>query len=189
MTPETSRADSTGLDPCTDPGTDSRPDSDRDPLARPGRGDPRQARASDLPLIRQVVAVAYARYRERMDRPPAPVGQDYLAEVGAGLVWVSGEPVIGVIVLVPEGDSMLVENVAVDPSAQGLGLGRSLMEFAEQYAAARGLRRVTLYTNEVMVENLAIYARLGYRETSRRAEAGYNRVFMEKPLPTCPASA
>jgi hypothetical protein len=34
-----------------------------------------------------------------------------------------------------------------------------------------------------MVENLAIYARLGYRETARRAEDGYRRVFMEKLLP------
>ena len=33
-----------------------------------------------------------------------------------------------------------------------------------------------------MTENLAIYARLGYRETGRRTEDGYHRVFMEKLL-------
>jgi ribosomal protein S18 acetylase RimI-like enzyme len=56
------------------------------------------------------------------------------------------------------------------------------MEFAERQASARGLRRMTLYTNEVMTENLAIYARLGYRETARRSESGYSRVFMAKDL-------
>ena len=82
-----------------------------------------------------------------------------------------------------DGASLLIENVAVSPAAQGTGLGRELMDFAERQARARGLRRLALYTNEVMVENLAIYARLGYRETARRTEDGYRRVFMEKLLP------
>jgi ribosomal protein S18 acetylase RimI-like enzyme len=91
-----------------------------------------------------------------------------------------------VIVLIPAGDSMLIENIAVLPSAQTRGLGRQLMRFAEQRATDVGRDRLTLYTNEVMVENLAMYARLGYRETSRRPEHGYNRVFMEKRLATPP---
>jgi hypothetical protein len=33
-----------------------------------------------------------------------------------------------------------------------------------------------------MTENQAIYARLGYRETRRRTEDGYQRVYMEKHL-------
>jgi hypothetical protein len=33
-----------------------------------------------------------------------------------------------------------------------------------------------------MTENQAIYARLGYRETGRRTEDGYQRVYMEKDL-------
>ncbi len=45
------------------------------------------------------------------------------------------------------------------------------------------LPRLTLYTHEVMTENQAIYAHLGYRETGRRTENGYHRVFMHKELP------
>jgi hypothetical protein len=33
-----------------------------------------------------------------------------------------------------------------------------------------------------MTENLAIYAKLGYRETARRTDGGYSRVFMGKDL-------
>ena len=119
-----------------------------------------------------------------MDRPPAPVLTDYRGAVAAGQVWLAGEPVTAVLVLVPEPNSMLVDNVAVAPHAQGTGLGRRLMEFAERQALARGLKRITLYTNEIMSENLAIYARLGYRETARHSQDGYNRVFMEKDLTT-----
>jgi ribosomal protein S18 acetylase RimI-like enzyme len=115
-----------------------------------------------------------------MDRPPAPVLNDYRAATASGQVWVLGDPVFGVIVLIGQGDALLVENVAVAPAAQGQGFGRKLMEFAERQALARGLSKLTLYTNEVMTENLELYARLGFREVSRRAEDGYRRVYMEK---------
>ena len=154
-------------------------------------GAPRLATLPDLPSIERLNAAAYAVYRERMDRPPAPVAHDYTAEIQAGQVWLIGGPAepVGVIVLIPAGDSLLIENVAVAPAVQGRGFGRDLMDFAERRAAALGLGRLALYTNEVMVENIAIYTRLGYRETERRSEHGYNRVFMEKRLPSSPASA
>jgi ribosomal protein S18 acetylase RimI-like enzyme len=143
----------------------------------------RLATARDLPSVRRVIDAAYAVYLDRMDRPPAPVLHDYRPEVEAGAVWVLGAPVLAVIVLIPDGDSLLVENVAVDPAAQGTRLGRRLMAFAEDQAIALGLDRVTLYANEVMTENLAFYAKLGYRETGRSTQDGYRRVFLAKALP------
>ncbi len=142
----------------------------------------RLATPADLPAIRAVVGAAYARYLDRMDRPPAPMLADYAAEVESGRLWVTGEPVTGLIELAERGDRLHVANVAVHPSAQGAGLGRRLLEFAEEQARQRGLDRLDLYTNEVMTENQAIYARLGYRETGRRTEDGYQRVYMEKHL-------
>ena len=85
--------------------------------------------------------------------------------------------------LIGEPDSLLIENVAVNPDAQGTGLGRQLMEFAEQEAARRRLTRVRLYTHEVMTESQAVYARLGYREDQRTTEDAYRRIFMSKDLP------
>lgn len=68
------------------------------------------------------------------------------------------------------------------PGAQGRGLGRDLMSFAEQEATRRGLTRMALYTHEVMTENQAIYTHLGYTEAGRRAEDGYRRIYLEKTL-------
>jgi hypothetical protein len=44
------------------------------------------------------------------------------------------------------------------------------MELAEAQATARQIRRLTLYTNEVMPENVSIYRHLGFRSrpTDRR---------------------
>jgi hypothetical protein len=39
-----------------------------------------------------------------------------------------------------------------------------------------------LYTHQTMVENQRLYASIGYEETGRGSEAGYDRVFMRKRL-------
>jgi ribosomal protein S18 acetylase RimI-like enzyme len=144
--------------------------------------DPRPATRADLPGVREVVTAAYARYLNRMDRPPAPMLADYGAAVDAGQLWVTGPPVTGLIELTEAGDTLHVENVAVHPSVQGAGLGRQLMDFAERRAILLGLTRLSLYTNEVMTENQAIYTHLGYREVGRHTDYGYRRVYMEKLL-------
>lgn len=143
---------------------------------------PRRATAADVPRVRDVVTAAYAKYLTRMDRPPAPMLRDYTGPARAGLVWVIGEPVVGLVSLTPEPGSLLIENIAVHPGAQGSGFGRRLLEFAEQEAARRRLARLSLYTNEVMTESQAVYARLGFREVRRATEHGYRRIFMIKDL-------
>ena len=75
-----------------------------------------------------------------------------------------------------------IENVAVDPAFQGQGLGRRLMAFAEERAREYGLHELRLYTNEVMVENLAFYRSLGFVEVERHVDEGYRRVFLRKSL-------
>ena len=152
-------------------------------MAGGGDGGVRRAGAGDLERIRELTGAAYARYRDRMELPPRPVLADYGTLIEAGHVWVTGTPIIGLIVLVPGDDALLIESVAVDPAAQGTGQGRRLMDFAQSRASAAGLRRLTLYTNEVMTENQAIYLHLGYREVGRRIDQGYRVVLMAKALP------
>ncbi len=109
---------------------------------------------------------------------------DYAALIAAGRVHVLDQngAVQAIVVLIPEADVMLLDNVAVAPAAQGSGLGRTLLYFAERSAAAAGYRQIKLYTNEAMTENIALYARLGYAETHRVEEKGLKRVYMVKTL-------
>jgi GNAT superfamily N-acetyltransferase len=153
------------------------------PDAMPGPLSVRQATAADLPAIKALIDAAYTRYLTRMDKPPGPMLRDYGPSIEDGTTWVAGSPIAAVLTLCPRDDHLLVENIAVHPDAQGRGLGRSLMDFAEHEAARRGLTRMALYTHEVMTENQAIYAHLGYTEVERRVEDGYRRIYMEKNLP------
>lgn len=109
---------------------------------------------------------------------------DYAAAVTAGGTWVAedGGQVVGLLVLVPADDHMLLENVAVAPEAQGTGVGGTLMRLAEDETRAAGFPEVRLYTNEAMTENLSYYPRRGYAETGRVAEDGFRRVYFRKLL-------
>ena len=110
---------------------------------------------------------------------------DYAALIREGVVYVlvDGDVVASVLVLKPGEDAVLLENVAVHPSYQGAGLGRELMRFVERFTRELGLRKVELYTNELMTENITFYKALGFWEIDRRLDDGYRRVFMSKELP------
>jgi ribosomal protein S18 acetylase RimI-like enzyme len=144
----------------------------------------RPATVDDVPMIRACVRAAYAKYRERVDRELMPVLADYDALVAREVVWVLADPqqVHGLIVTYPQSETLFIENVAVHPDAQRRGYGRRLLLFAEEQARLRGLDALSLYTNEVMTENLLLYARYGYIETDRRVEDGYRRVYLAKRL-------
>ena len=146
--------------------------------------DLRQATPADLEAVEAVVQAAYSHYVARIGRQPGPMLDDYDALIAAGHVHVMEHEgaVAGVLVLIPEGDTMLLDNVAVSPKAQGLGLGRRMLAFAEATAKASGYDSIRLYTNEAMTENLRLYARIGYAETHRAEEKGLRRVYMAKPL-------
>jgi GNAT superfamily N-acetyltransferase len=84
-----------------------------------------------------------------MDKPPAPMLRDYGPPVEAGTTWVTGSPLTAVLTLCPRDDHVYVENIAVDPGAQGRGLGRALMEFAEQEAGLPSRRGPATYLHGV----------------------------------------
>jgi hypothetical protein len=63
-----------------------------------------------------------------------------------------------------------------------------VLAFAEAEALRRGYREIRLYTHQTMVENQRLYASIGYEETGRGTESGFDRIFMRKLLreePVC----
>src|SRR6202022_4783859 len=144
-----------------------------------GEPPPGAATAADVPVIGQIVEHAYRHYIPRIGKPPGPMLDDYDARVSEGVVWVIGErpSIAGVVVLLPRPDYLLLDNIVVAPARQGTGLGRRLLAFAEAEAVRRGYRDIRLYTHQTMTENQRLYAAIGYEETRRGTDAGYERVF------------
>jgi GNAT superfamily N-acetyltransferase len=141
----------------------------------------RPARPEDAPRLAAIARAAYAPYVALIGREPPPMLQDFPGDIAAGAVW-TGEG--GYVVARPHGADWLIENVAVDPAAQGSGLGRALIAFAEAEGARRGFGRAVLYTHAKMARPRALYPKLGYRETGHGVANGMDRVFFEKALPS-----
>lgn len=143
----------------------------------------RKARADEIDVVRAIVEAAYSPYVERIGLRPGPMDQDYVPKIRGGLIDVveqDGE-VLGLIVLIDEGDALLVENIAVRPAAQGRGVGRELLAHADRTAVELGVAELRLYTHSAMTENIELYTRWGWHETGRRTESGFRRVFFAKP--------
>jgi ribosomal protein S18 acetylase RimI-like enzyme len=145
----------------------------------------RRATEADGPVLGGIAEAAYSPYLERMGGlRPGPMDTDYAAAAAETEAWVAllDGDVVGFVLLVGEVDHVLLENVAVVPEHHGRGVGRMLLELAEHRTAELGLDRVRLYTHVTMVENQALYERVGYVETARTTEHGFTRVFYEKRL-------
>jgi ribosomal protein S18 acetylase RimI-like enzyme len=144
----------------------------------------RSAIGTDVPKVAALVSAAYGQYVERIGILPRPMTDDYAEVIANQQVTVaeSHGTIVGVIVLAVDDEGFLIDNVAVDPSYRGKGLGKALLEFAEAEALRAGFDSIHLYTHEKMTENLALYSRIGYVEYDRRSQGDFSLVFMRKHL-------
>ncbi|MEV0093095.1 GNAT family N-acetyltransferase [Streptomyces sp. NPDC050738] len=142
--------------------------------------DIRPAVDSDTAAVKAVTDAAYHHYIARIGVVPAPMQADHAANVAAGRVFVTGDPVHGVLVLVPEADHLYLDSISVSPEAKGTGVGRRLLEFVEERARELGLPEVRLLTNAMMWENQKLYVHFGYELVERTVTGVYDRFHYRK---------
>ena len=144
----------------------------------------RPATGADVSKVAALVNAAYGHYVERIGMLPRPMTDDYAEVIANQRVTVaeSHGTIVGVIVLTVDDEGFLIDNVAVDPSHRGEGLGRALLEFAEAEARQAGFDSIYLYTHEKMTENLTLYSRIGYVECDRPSHGEFSLVYMRKHL-------
>jgi ribosomal protein S18 acetylase RimI-like enzyme len=146
--------------------------------------DIRQATSEDVAEVERVVEAAYEPWIPVVGGRPLPMEADYAGLVAAGKVLVVGGQarLAAVLVLEPGPDHLLLENVAVDPAAQGRRLGSQLLARAVDEARARGLPEVRLYTNVLMTSNIAWYERHGFVRTGEDGSPARRRVWLSRRL-------
>jgi ribosomal protein S18 acetylase RimI-like enzyme len=154
------------------------------PTGLPAGYTARAATAGDAPAVAACVRQAYEHYVGRNGLVPVPMRQDYvevIRDYDVTVVEHEGE-IVAAMALGVTDEGFLLDNVAVRPDRQGLGLGRYLLEHAEAEAMRLGYDSIYLYAQEIMTENLALYRGIGYVEYARRVEHGLPRVYLRKPL-------
>jgi ribosomal protein S18 acetylase RimI-like enzyme len=142
----------------------------------------RVAREGDADAIRAVTREAYAEWVQVTGREPLPMKVDYSDAVRKhrfDLLYV-GRRLAALIETAPEGDCLLIENVAVLPAFRGRGFGTRLLNLAEELAASLALAGTRLYTNKLFAANIRLYEALGYRVEREEALNGGVAVHMVK---------
>lgn len=142
----------------------------------------RLAEAADTDAVKAVIDAAFTPWTARIGAVPVPMEADHAAQVAAGQVFVTGDPVTGLLVVEAHEDHLYLDTVAVHPHAQGTGVGRRLLEFAEARARGLGLPEIRLFTHELMRENRELYRAFGYEAAARPAGGNDPRVHFRKRL-------
>jgi GNAT superfamily N-acetyltransferase len=130
----------------------------------------RAATAADGPALQQIEIAAGARFATVGLADVAGHAPFTIAELDAyaraGRSWVATDDVDAIVgyavVDVVDGCGHL-EQISVDPAAQGRGVGRALVTHVEEWARGQGHPAVTLTTFTDVPWNGPLYAHLGYR--------------------------
>ena len=146
----------------------------------------RLAIPSDAASCQKIAEAAYGKYVVRMGKKPAPMVADFANHIISDTVFIlhEGEIIVGYAILIETSDGTLLDNIAIAENQQGKGLGRRLIDHVETFLLSRGTRSYELYTNIHMTENLTWYPALGFYETRRVTEKGFQRVYFRKDLST-----
>jgi len=69
--------------------------------------------------------------------------------------------------LVKQSDELVkLRMLLVDPKARGIGIGKRLVEECIRFAQQRGYKRMTLWTNDILVAAVHIYKQCGFKLVS-----------------------
>jgi len=86
------------------------------------------------------------------------------------------------IEMIPNSESLLIENLAVAPGFQRRGYARVLLERAQETAFALGLQGLRLFTNRLFESNVDLYLRHGFSIDREEPFMGGVTVYMSKSL-------
>ena len=134
------------------------------------------ATEDDLPALVELLAVLFA--QEHEFAPNAQAQSKGLAaiignpEVGSIIVLRDGDNILGMVILLYTVSTALgarvalLEDMVIAPAARGSGMGSRLLSSALEHARAAGCKRVTLLTDDDNQEAQRLYRKHGFRRSS-----------------------
>lgn len=150
----------------------------------------RDATADDAPAIAALVNQAFLVERFFVDgdrTSPAEIAR--LLETATFLLAEADGRLVGCVYVELRGDRGYFGMLSVDPSHQGEGLGRRLVDAAEDRCRSRGCRLMEIHVVDVREELPPFYRRLGYVEAGEEPFPAHERariparfIVMTKPL-------
>ena len=137
----------------------------------------RTAMLSEGEEVGRVIRAAFTPYVRALGREFPSTGSAgwaegwarFVAELERGDVYVAldGEQIVGAVRTKPQGNALYIDQIAVDPSRQGTGVGSWLLTRIDEVARSRGLGGLSLETAEMAEANIRLYRRHGFEIVGR----------------------
>lgn len=152
----------------------------------------RQGRPAEAPRLAALLRAAFHDYLIGIGRTP-PGEHSWLdGALSAGRVHVAEEAArpLGLLSVTHDAGAarLTVDHLAVDPAAQGQGVGRALLAHAEAMARAAACREIRLHTVAQYDHLVQFYARAGFAVVHRgprpKGDDGFDRAFLRKTIRT-----
>ena len=157
--------------------------------AEPERGAPyilRPHQPGDIGWAVQKHGELYAQeygFDETFEALAAEIGAKFLRDFDPKKerAWIAekdGENV-GFVMLIRQTDEIAkLRMLLVDPKARGLGLGKRLVEECIRFARQRGYKKITLWTNDVLVTAIHIYQQCGFKLVSEERHQSFGHAMV-----------
>lgn len=147
------------------------------------------ASLSQLEAINRLLLCAFTPYVQKLGRGQTTEPFQRLeAAISRGDVYVGLDEteIVGIVTTSRRGDELVIEQLAVDPTRQGAGIGSWLLKQIEQIARHDQVKALSLHTAEMMSDLLRLYNRHGFLETRKALPAHggdkHLRIYMKKLL-------
>ena len=119
---------------------------------------------ADVAAIRDLSRAAYAKWVPVIGREPLPMAADYdaaIREHRIDLLELDGT-LVALVETITRVDHLWVENISVSPNYAREGLGRLMIDKAEEIAAEQRFREIRLATNKAFAGNVEFYLNAGF---------------------------
>ncbi len=151
----------------------------------------RLAEPGDETIIASLIFEAFAPFRNEYTQDAfdytAANAEKVRERFSEGPTWLAydGDEVVGTVSGLPDEDRFYIRSMAIKPSAQGKGVGQTLLQVLEEFAREAGYERLYLYTTFVLPGAKRLYEKNGFyvlRETTPEEWYDMGGLEMEKRL-------
>ncbi len=118
--------------------------------------------------IASVICEAFAEFKScytpEASAATTPSAEKIRKRFGEGAIWAAlkNKKIVGTVSVIAEGKKLYIRSMAVSRTAQGLGIGRKLLETVEKFAVENGFKSLFLYTTPFQTGAIKLYEQNGF---------------------------
>ena len=151
----------------------------------------RLASDADSAAIADVLFAAFSKFEHEYTPESfaivTPTTENVATRIVEGPIWVAERDgrVVGTVSVTTEPEGMYIRSMAVQPDAQGLGIGHRLLDAVGEYFQSSELDRIFLYTTYFVPGAKELYEKHGFkwvRDTAAEEWYGTPGLEMEKGI-------